>query len=391
MVSLCLQTSSRTVRQFNSWQNWSFVHDAVERQRWLIERTEDVRSSIRLMSKACSFPIKVCLIGFCLLGCQSIPPNTGLPLEFTSVDRPAEADQFPNWPASPTELERLLPQQLAAGRFEVREKAGTAYGLGGAESIELYLPEIDEEVRIKWKEMPRKTLDEYNNRARKTIAAYHMQKLFLDAEDYVVPLSFAICQPIEGEERPSVPGTNCTLGAVSVWLQDVTFADVLYDEARFVADPTYAYYLSNFNLFTYLANHRDAKMSNALVSEEDARRQVFSIDNDIAFDAFVYNYFIDQWDEIFVAALRKNSIDRLRRLEREDLDFLGVVAQFETDDRNVLVPVAPGENLDPNRPVRITGGGVQLGLAKYEIEGLWSRIQWLLKRVDDGEIPVFEG
>jgi hypothetical protein len=343
------------------------------------------------MSNECPFLVTLCLIGFGLVACQTIPPNTDLPLEFKSADRPAEADRFPNWPASPTELEKRLPQQLAAGEFEVRDKAETAYGLGGAETLEVYLTETDEEVRIKWKAMPRKTLDEYNNRARKTIAAYHLQKLFLDAEDYVVPLSFAICRPIEGEEPPSVPGTNCTLGAVSVWLQNVTFADVLYDEARFVADPTYAYYLSNFNLFTYLANHRDAKMSNALVSKEDGRRQVFSIDNDIAFDAFTYNYFIDQWDEIFVAALRRDSIDRLRRLEREDLDFLGVVAQFETDDRNVLLPVTPGKNLDPNRPVRITGDSVQLGLAKYEIEGLWSRIQSLLKRVDDGEIPVFEG
>ena len=343
------------------------------------------------MNKEFSFLVALFLIGFGLVACQTIPPNTDLPLEFISADRPAEADRFPNWPASPTELERRLPQQLAMGEFEVREKAGTAYGLGGAESLTLYLPEFNEEVRIKWKEMPRKTLDKYNNRARKTIAAYHMQKLFLDAEDYVVPLSFAFCQPIEGEGRPSIPGTNCTLGAVSVWLQNVTFADVLYDEARFVADPTYAYYLSNFNLFTYLAGHRDAKMSNALVSEEDARRQVFSIDNDIAFDAFVYNYFIDQWDEIFVAALRKNSIERLRRLEREDLDFLGVVAQFERDDLGGLVAAPPGENLDSNRPVRITGDVVQLGLARYEIDGLWRRIQRLIQRVDDGEIPTFDG
>ena len=343
------------------------------------------------MSKEFSFLVALSLSGFGLVACQTIPPNTDLPLEFISADRPAEADRFPNWPASPTELERRLPQQLAAGEFKVRKKEETAYGLGGAVSIELYLPEFDEKVHVKWKTMPRNTLDEYNNRARKTIAAYQMQKLFLDAEDYVVPLSFAYCHTGAEKEPPSIPGTNCTMGAISVWLQNVTFADVLYDEARFVADPTYAYYLSNFNLFTYLAGHRDAKMSNALVSEDDARRQVFSIDNDISFDAFVYNYFIDQWDEIFVAALRRASLDRLRRLEREDLDFLGVVAQFEMDERNVLVPVAPGENLDPNQPVRITGDGVQLGLAKYEIEGLWSRIQRLLKRVDDGEIPVFEG
>ena len=343
------------------------------------------------MSKEFSLSIAICLIGIGLLACQTIPLNTGTPLEFTSASRPAEGSQLPNWPAPPDKLERTLPQKLAAGEFEVQGKTGTEYGLGGAETVGLYLPAMDKNIQVKWKEMPPNTLDEYNNRARKTIAAYKLQRLFLDPEDYVVPFSFAYCAPLKERDRPSIPGTNCRMGAVSVWLQDVTFADPLYDEARFARDPTYAYYLSNFNIFTYLAQHRDAKMSNALVSEDDGRRQVFSIDNDIAFDASVYNYFIDHWDKIFVAALRKDSIDRLRMLEREDLDFLGVVAQFTRNDSNVLVAVPPSENLDPNRPIRITGDSVQLGLAQFEIDRLWNRIQSLIQRVDDGDILVFEG
>ncbi len=343
------------------------------------------------MNKAISFLVTVFLIGFGLVACQTVPSNTGAPLEFTSAARPAEAERFPNWPASPIELEAWLPREMATGQYEARGKAGTEYGLGGAESLDLFFPKIGKEIRVKWKAVPRNTLDEFNNRARKTIAAYQMQKIFLDPEDYVVPLSFAHCHPVRGRQRPSISGTNCTIGAVSVWLQDVEFGDPLYDEARFVTDPTYAYYLSNFNLFTYLAQHRDAKMSNALVSKEDARRQVFSIDNDIAFEDFVYNFFIQHWDKIFVPALRNNSIERLRELEREDLDFLGVVAQFDKDDRNRLVAVPPGENLNPNRPVRITGDRVQLGLAKYEIDAIWRRIQKLIMRVDDGDIPVFEG
>ena len=34
---------------------------------------------------------------------------------------------------------------------------------------------------------------------------------------------------------------------------------------------------------------------------------------------------------------------------------------------------------------------VQLGLARFEIEGIWRRIQNVIERVDEGEIPVFEG
>lgn len=343
------------------------------------------------MSTKAPTAIALCLIGFGLLACQTVPSNTGAPLEFTSASRPADGNPYPNWPAAPGDLEELLPRQLAAGEYEVKGTAATEYGLGGAETMDLHFPEIEEDIRVKWKEMPRGTLDEYNNRARKTIAAYEMQKLFLDPEDYVVPFPFAYCAALEEGERPSLSGTNCVMGAISVWLQDVTFADPLYDEARFVSDPTYAYYLANFNLFTYLAQHRDAKMSNALASEDDSRRHVYSIDNDIAFDASVYNYFIDHWDKIFVAALRKDSIDRLRSLEREDLNYLGVVAQFEKDSGGVLVAVPHGKNLDPNRPVRITGDGVQLGLARFEIDRLWDRIERIIQRVDDGEIPVFEG
>ncbi len=35
---------------------------------------------------------------------------------------------------------------------------------------------------------------------------------------------------------------------------------------------------------------------------------------------------------IFVPALRRNSIERLRKLRREDLDQLGVVAQLKKDE-----------------------------------------------------------
>ena len=33
-------------------------------------------------------------------------------------------------------------------------------------------------------------------------------------------------------------------------MKDVTLPDPLYDEQRFLSDPNYAYFLSNFNVFT---------------------------------------------------------------------------------------------------------------------------------------------
>ncbi len=333
--------------------------------------------------------------GLAAAGCQTIPSNTGMPLEYSSAERPAAASEFPNFPKDPRILEKDGPKQLDAGEEKVIELERTAAGTSGALSIELESRVTGKQFRVKWKPMPAGTLEEYNNRARKQIAAYEVQKLFLDAEDWLVPTVVTHCVPLPkyvretGGGSPTLAGTNCVLGTASIWLQNVTPEENLYDEARFVSDPVYAYYMSNFNILTYLIDHSDPKRSNFLVSKEPERRQVFSVDNDLAFGETFRNIFPSPWHVIFVAALRKDSIDRLRALQREDLERLGVVSQLERDGRRVLVNVPLGENLSPNKGVRKSSEKVQLGLTKAEIDGVWKRMQKLIARVDDGEIPVF--
>ena len=334
-----------------------------------------------------------------LSGCTSLPKNTGMPLQFESAQRPDEASKFPNWPYPPDVIETRLLETLKSGDFKVVADERTAYGTSGARSVEIGFADdsgatID--ISFKWKEMPRGTLDEYNDSPRRQFAAYELQKLFLDPEDYVVPTSLAYCAPLSTyrrdtvvPKRPTLPGSVCVLGFLNIWLKDVTVSDDYYDEARFVSDPTYAYYLANFNLFTYLSDFADAKESNFLISKEPDRRQIFSVDNDITFNSFISNPFLHDWKRIFVPALRRDSIERLRSLRREDLDRLGVLLQLEKDRRGVFVSVTPGENLSPNDAVRITGGVVQLGLARFEIDAVWRRMQDLLARVDAGEFPLF--
>jgi hypothetical protein len=140
---------------------------------------------------------------------------------------------------------------------------------------------------------------------------------------------------------------------------------------------------------TYLIDHRDVRDSNFLISKGEGRRQVFSVDNGIAFEPFLYKFWADNWNVIRVAALRRESIDRLRRLSREDLDVLGVVAELRKDDRGVLRRVPPGDNLDPAEGVRVEGGSLQFGLTRHEIIRVWERIQDLIAEVDDGTMPVF--
>ncbi len=332
-------------------------------------------------------------------GCTSVPKNTGMPLEFESAERPAEANKFPNWPYPPKVLETRLGETLVSGAFKTVSDERTAYGTSGARLVEINFPDDSGEtvdLSVKWKEMPRGTLDEFNDSPRRQFAAYELQKLFLDPEDYVVPTTLAFCAPLSlyprdsiVPQRPTLPGSSCVFGLLNVWLKDVTISDDYYDEARFVSDPTYAYYLANFNLFTYLSDFADAKESNFLISKDPNRRQIFSVDNDIAFNSFLRNPFMGDWKVIFVSALRRDSIERLRRLRREDLDRLGVLAQLEKDERGIFVSVPPGENLSPNEGVRITGKTVQLGLARFEIDAVWQRMRDLLARVDAGEIALF--
>jgi hypothetical protein len=246
----------------------------------------------------------------------------------------------------------------------------------------------------KWKDAP-PDLDGVNNSPRKELAAYAIQRIFLDPADYVVPAAVARCEPIETyRERhklasATVEGTNCVLGVLSVWVTHVTVPEVLYDEERFRSDYQYAYFMSNFNLLTYLIKHRDGRDGNILVSEDDSRREVFSVDNGIAFGARIFNYFVPNWYKLRVAAVRKDSIDRLREIRREDLDFLAVVAQLEVDDEGILRAVPPGPSLAPDDGAVARDGTVQFGLTTSEIDGVYARIQALIQAVDEGRVPVF--
>jgi hypothetical protein len=270
--------------------------------------------------------------------------------------------------------------------------------------VKLGFPEDDVIITFKWKEMDRGwkpfwgRLDGVNNSPRKEIAAWKIQQLFLDPEDYVVPLTLAFCIPLDAyfhaSAKPTQKGSKCVLGVFAMWLDDLTLPDPVLDNERFNRDYVYAYYLSNLNLFTYLVKHHDGREGNFLVSKHAARPQVFSIDNGVSFgDSFnglFYNWFVSNWNSLHVPALRKESIDCLRQLREEDvIDLLGVVAQLELNEDGIYVNVPPGENLDPDAGVRIEGNTIQLGLSEDELEDVWERIEDLIEDVDEGDVAVF--
>jgi hypothetical protein len=319
---------------------------------------------------------------------------------FQEPPQPRGASPFPSWPVSPERAERILGETpLDDENIEVVSVESAGAGVTGAQADEVRFIQADAQLKLKWKLFPPDKLDGGNNSPRRELAAYEVQKLFLDPEDYVVPTSVARCIPMEiflrrnPGGKASVEGTQCALGLISLWLKGVEVPDVLYDGEAFRADPTYAYFMSNFNILTYLIGHKDGRPGNFLTAKDPKRRQVFAVDNGVAFDipygGIYFNWFVPNWNTIRIPAVRKDSVERLRKLRRADLDRLGVLVQFEKNADGLLENVAPGANLDAGEPVRIQGGTVQLGLKDDEIDDVWEHIQDLLKDVDKGKIGTF--
>ena len=237
--------------------------------------------------------------------------------------------------------------------------------------------------------------DGYNNSPRKEIAAYQLQAWFLDPPDYVVPTTALRCLPPEMLRKqgcrpePNMPGAKCVLGVLSVWLDKVTVPEHVLEPEQFASDAQYAANLGRFNLLTYLVKHEDGRAGNILVSKTPEDRRVFAIDNGIAFDAIVKNWFVPNWNVLRVPAVPHLEIERLRRIERSSIDRLGVVAEMKADANGMLQAVPPSPNRDPDNGTRVSDGWVQLGLTEDELDGVEERLEELLERVDDGELPEF--
>jgi hypothetical protein len=328
------------------------------------------------------------LAGALACSTASPPPPPGWLAQLAAAPRLAAG---PAWSLPPDRIEHLL--ETAA--IEPLEQHRTAAGATGAERVTAWVPRLGRSLVLKWKRAPSGDLEGLDNSPRKEIAAYEVQRWFLDPDEYVVPPTAGRCVPlaverrIHPEARPNLPGVRCVFGVYALWLDDVRTTDRLYDPERFYREAAYARRLADYNLLTYLIDNRDAREANVLVSTDPADRRVYAIDNGIAFDPWVYNFFADGWRRIRVPALPEEAVERLRRVTRTQVDQLAVLAEFIRDRDGVLRAVRPGEPLERGRAVCFRHGVLQLGLTKRERDGVWDRIQELLRRVDSGRVPVF--
>jgi hypothetical protein len=235
--------------------------------------------------------------------------------------------------------------------------------------------------------------DTFNDVPRYDLAAYELQKLFLDSTEYVVPPTALRMVPLADFAKYS-PGVARTFSAadqvlavVQYWLSDIKVIADVYSPERFAADPVYARHIGQLNVLTYLIGHRDSNVGNFLIGRQELGARVFSIDHGVAF-ASEGSDRGELWKNLRVKRLPADTIERLRKVTPQLLaDRLGVLAQWRLEGRS-YVPVATGNNLAESRGVRREGGTLQMGLNKSELLEVHRLLTKLLERVDRGEISL---
>ncbi len=300
----------------------------------------------------------------------------------------AVSAQDPNIPLSVDSLEYLLGRAPFALPDTL---VGTRFAEDRTQRVPLFFDD-GTAVLVKWARAP-KGGGEFNNNPRYEIAAYELQKLFLDKADYVVPPTLPRMMPIAWYRTvakkvvPTFRAGQSVLVVLQFFLYSVT-ADDVFDEERFDADSVYARHWADANLLTYLIDQMDQNKGNLLISTDAENPRVFSVDNGVAFRSRASDRGT-RWSRLQVERFPHRTVDRLRALTEDDLQrALGVLAQFELQG-DQLVPVGRSENWDPGKGVRSREGGVQLGLTEREISDVWRRVEDFRKRVDQGRLKVF--
>jgi hypothetical protein len=234
--------------------------------------------------------------------------------------------------------------------------------------------------------------EEFNNVPRYEVAAYELQKLFLDEPEVVVPTTVMRAFPLDWyRERDSgvdatMRRTRSVVVVIQAFLQFVGTDDV-WDEDRFQADTTYARYWGNLNILTYLIRHNDSNIGNLMISTLGPPR-VFSVDNGVAFNSIDSDRGT-RWRNLLVDRFPAATVARLRTITEEQLhQRLGVLAQWRIEDEQ-LVPMEPTENINPRDGVRERNGIVQFGLTQDEIDDVWYRLETFLGAVASGRYQTF--
>lgn len=300
---------------------------------------------------------------------------------------------------SAADLDRLL-----AGDLEILGMDDTPSGSQGAKILTVRSRPPNESVvfRVRWRAQSTSGLI---NEPRKELAAYAVQKLFLDADEIVAPPTAAHCFPLAEyrrfapDEKASFAHLDCVLGFATYWLEGVKTVEGareddwlgedsgILDEKRFDDDALYRASLARANLLTYLINHGDAHSKQFMLERTPRGLRAYVVDNSIAFLSIKNPMLLlrEDWSKIQVPALPRLAITRLKELTERDLARLGTISELEIHGRQL------SSRKDFDRAASAANDGsemswhgsrLRIGLTTGEIELVASRIRDLLARPD---------
>ncbi len=286
----------------------------------------------------------------------------------------------------------LIEQRLLHEPFQVTGSQGSRAEGDRTQQVSMSF-EDSLVILVKWAKVAQNG-ETFNNVPRYEVAAYEIQKLFLEEADYVVPPSVLRSFPLawyqaEYEEgaRPTFGNTGSVFVTLQYWLWPPLTPFGELDRERFRNDDQYARGVANFNVLTYLIRHSDSNLGNYLMSDSDASR-IFSVDNGVAFRSAASNRGF-YWRDLRVDRVPASTAERLARITLEDLqERLGVVAQFELRDDHYEM-VEPGANFNAGSGVRRRDGVLQFGLTTAEIRDVHGRLERLVSQIASGRLTAF--
>jgi hypothetical protein len=344
--------------------------------------------------------IRDCLrvaVALALAGCSKPRPLAAPAAPLTPPSRLCAVGEAPPACRSARQVEALLGKPL-----EILGMAPTPSGQQGAKILTLRAQVGAQKVvfRAKWRAQSSASIV---NEPRKELAAYAVQKLFLDETELVVPPIVAHCFPLAEyrvfvpDERPSFDDIDCVFGFVSYWLESVQTASAarkdgllggegegFWDAGLFERDAMYRRSVANTNLLTYVIRHGDPHNAQFLLERTPQGLRTYVVDNSIGFRS-VKNpiYFLrEDWAKIRVPRLPKRSVERLRALTKEDFAGLVTVNELSRQGRQLVRLATPGPATGDESAMSWSGSRLRIGLTRGEIELVESRIRDLLARPD---------
>jgi hypothetical protein len=334
-----------------------------------------------------------------LLGCTrqaSTPPTLTQPTYLCGEGRP--------YPACRTaeDVERLL-----AGDLEIVEAQRTTTGLQRANVMTLRTAGPNPVVfRAKWRAHTTTTA---TNSPRFELAAYALQKLFLEPSEYVVPPTAPYCfrlsayrEHVDPQARETFPRSGCVYGVLSYWIENVTTvraannAGWFHGQHRHLLDPellerdvAYRNSVARVNLLTYLIRHGDSHNNNFVIARTDTQppvHTVYSVDNSKSFTLAPNRRIKPEhdWSAIRVPSLPRETIDRLRTADLSSLAMMAVLQPV-----NGRLVARPFDRSATRTGTDWSDVRLVVGLTEVEIAGLRERVDALLERVDRHELALY--